>query len=190
MSPKVGDKKEAIYLAAIKLLNENGFQSTPMSAIAKEAKVAAGTIYLYFENKEDMLNKLYLEIKEKYRNSLMTGYSRNNPGKDSFEVVWRNSLEFMLQRAAEFNVMEQFRNSPFVRKGTVEEGLKIFSPVLELFERARKEKAVKNISLQTFLALFFGPVSELVKTHQLSKKEFTEDERKIAFQATWDSIKS
>ncbi|MDB4867155.1 MAG: TetR family transcriptional regulator [Cohnella sp.] len=36
-----------------------------MSKIAKKAGVSASTIYVYFENKEDMLNKLYLSIKKK-----------------------------------------------------------------------------------------------------------------------------
>lgn len=190
MSPNVGDKKEAIYQAAIKLLSENGFHSTPMSMIAKEANVAAGTIYLYFKSKEDLLNKLYLKIKDKYSNSLMKGYSESLPIKDAFELVWRNSLDFMLKRSVEFSVMEQFKNSPFVRKGTVEEGLKIFSPILKLVERARKEKVIKDIPNQIFLALFFAPVGELVKSHQLNGTNFTEKEKKIAFQSTWDSLKN
>jgi len=190
MCPKINDKKEAIYKAAIKLLDENGFHSTPMSLIAKEANVAAGTIYLYFENKEDMLNKLYLEIKEKYSNSLMEGYSEDMPIRDAFELVWRNSLNFKLNRSAEFNVMEQFKNSPFVRKGTVEEGLKIFSPVFHLLDRARNAKVIKDIPSQIFQALFFAPVGELVKSHQLNRSKFTEEEKKIAFQATWDSVKN
>lgn len=186
----ISDKKEAIYQASIKLLNERGFHSTPMSLIAKEANVAAGTIYLYFKNKEDMLNKLYLEIKEKYSNSLLKGYSQNMPIRDAFELVWRNSLDFKLNRIAEFTVMEQFKNSPFIRKGTVEEGLKIFSPIVKLVERAQKEKVIKNIPDRIFYALFFAPVGELVKTHLLNKTEFTEEEKRLAFQATWDAVKN
>ena len=190
MNEIISDKKEAIYKASIKLLNERGFHSTPMSLIAKEANVAAGTIYIYFKNKDDMLNKLYLEIKEEYSNSLMKGYSRSMPIRDAFELVWRNSLDFKLKRIEEFTVMEQFRNSPFIWKVTVEEGMKIFSPIAKLVEHARNEKVIKDISNAVFYALFFGPVGELAKTHLLNKTEFTEEEKKITFQATWDSVKN
>ena len=156
----------------------------------KEANVSAGTIYLYFKNKDDMLNKLYLEIKEKYSSSLMERYSSSLPMRDAFELVWRNSLDFKLKRIEEFTVMEQFKNSPFIWKTTVEEGLKIFSPIVKLVAHARNEKIIKGFSDALFYALFFAPVGELVKTHLLNKTEFTEEEKKIAFQATWDSVKN
>ena len=190
MTQQVTDKKEAIYEAAIKLLNERGFHSTPMSLIAKEANVAAGTIYLYFKNKEEMLNKLYLEIKEKYSNSLMRGYLETMPVRDAFELVWRNSLDFKLKRGAEFGVMEQFKNSPFIKKATTEEGLKIFSPVIKLVERAKREKIIKDYPDSIFHALFFAPVGELVKTHTIQRTEFTEEEKKLAFQGCWNAVKN
>ena len=37
---------------------EEGFTSLKMSALAQKAGVATGTIYLYFEGKEDLINKL------------------------------------------------------------------------------------------------------------------------------------
>ena len=137
-----------------------------------------------------MLNKLYLEIKEKYSNSLMQGYSPSMPIRDAFELVWRNTLDFKLKRIEEFTVMEQFRNSPFIWKVTVEEGLKIFAPIVKLVERARNEKVIKDLPTAVFNALFFAPVGELVKAHLQNKTEFTEKEKKIAFQATWDSVKN
>ena len=57
-------KKEKIILAAIQLINEVGFAEITMSKIAQKAGVAPGTIYVYFENKDDMLKKLFLTVKE------------------------------------------------------------------------------------------------------------------------------
>ena len=186
----ISDKKEAIYYAAVKLLHENGFHSTPMSMIAKEAKVAAGTIYLYYKNKDDLLNNLYLEIKKKYSNSLMTGHNENIPIRDAFELVWRNSVEFKLKHVEEFSVMEQFKNSPFIWQETVEEGLKIFQPIFELVDRAQKEKIVKKLPSEVLYALFFAPAGELVKTCARNKVELTEEAIKLAFQGCWDAIRN
>ena len=52
------DKKKALVKATIELVNNNGFHATPMSKIAKMANVSPATIYLYFENKQDLLNQL------------------------------------------------------------------------------------------------------------------------------------
>jgi len=57
MRLKDEDKISRIYRAAIQVINKDGFQGSSMSKIANEADVSAATIYLYFENKDDMLKK-------------------------------------------------------------------------------------------------------------------------------------
>ena len=60
------DKKKALVKATIELVNNNGFHATPMSKIAKMANVSPATIYLYFENKQDLLNQTYIDVKAVY----------------------------------------------------------------------------------------------------------------------------
>ncbi|WP_269545259.1 TetR/AcrR family transcriptional regulator [Desulforegula conservatrix] len=45
--------------AAIRIFARNGFFSSTISQIAKEAGVADGTIYLYFKNKDDILLQFF-----------------------------------------------------------------------------------------------------------------------------------
>ncbi len=69
---KKADKHQKILAAAVKVFGNKGFFNARISDIAKEAKVADGTIYLYFNNKYDILltifeeeiGKLIIEIKE------------------------------------------------------------------------------------------------------------------------------
>jgi TetR/AcrR family fatty acid metabolism transcriptional regulator len=49
------DKHTKIIVAATKVFAKKGFFNARISDIAKEAKVADGTIYLYFNNKFDIL---------------------------------------------------------------------------------------------------------------------------------------
>lgn len=62
------DKKELIREAAIKVIAREGFYNTKMQAIANEAEVAIGTIYLYFKNKEDILDYIFMiEFKKRLK---------------------------------------------------------------------------------------------------------------------------
>lgn len=61
MDKKRGQKYNQIIDAAVKVIAQNGYHNSQVSKIAKEAKVADGTIYLYFENKEDILISLFEE---------------------------------------------------------------------------------------------------------------------------------
>jgi TetR/AcrR family fatty acid metabolism transcriptional regulator len=50
-----GDKYRLILDAAISVFAERGFHAARVSDVAERAKVADGTIYLYFRNKEELL---------------------------------------------------------------------------------------------------------------------------------------
>lgn len=54
-------KYKQILDAAVEVIAENGYHNSQVSKIAKVAGVADGTIYLYFDNKEDILISLFQE---------------------------------------------------------------------------------------------------------------------------------
>jgi TetR/AcrR family transcriptional regulator, fatty acid metabolism regulator protein len=58
---KDNEKYHRIIEAATKVFAKNGFYQSKIAQIAKEAGVADGTIYIYFENKDDILISLFEE---------------------------------------------------------------------------------------------------------------------------------
>jgi AcrR family transcriptional regulator len=54
-------KEEELFLAAYDLFLKNGIEKTSIDDITKNAGVAKGTFYLYFNDKYDILNKLILQ---------------------------------------------------------------------------------------------------------------------------------
>lgn len=51
-------KRDSLLVAAFTLFTEKGINDTSISEIAKEAKMAKGTFYLYFKDKFDIRDKL------------------------------------------------------------------------------------------------------------------------------------
>src|SRR5580698_6940855 len=49
------EKYQRILDAAVEVIAERGYFKSPVSAIAKRAGVADGTVYLYFKSKDDVL---------------------------------------------------------------------------------------------------------------------------------------
>jgi AcrR family transcriptional regulator len=64
-------RRREILEAATRLFREGGFSTTPVPAIAREAGVAAGTVYIYFPSKEAILSAL----KEDYEAGLLDRFS-------------------------------------------------------------------------------------------------------------------
>ncbi len=52
------NKKEKILLAAQELFSDRGFHETTVEEIAKHAGVAKGTVYIYFESKEQLFKEV------------------------------------------------------------------------------------------------------------------------------------
>ena len=58
-SQKTGDKRDLILRAATKLFARRGFFNAQVADVAREAGIAAGTVYLYFQSKDDLLISIF-----------------------------------------------------------------------------------------------------------------------------------
>lgn len=81
---KTVDKRQEILDAAIKLFSERGFEKTTVDEIAARANVGKGTIYLYFENKE----QIFLAV-------IKEGMSEIN--RQFEEILTRKDFDFQKQ---------------------------------------------------------------------------------------------
>jgi TetR/AcrR family fatty acid metabolism transcriptional regulator len=89
---RASDKRERILRAAIKVFARKGFYATRVSEIAKAAGVADGTIYLYFENKDDVLVSIF----EDRITKLLEVLRREIDAGDGFEDKLRRVVELQL----------------------------------------------------------------------------------------------
>jgi TetR/AcrR family transcriptional regulator, fatty acid metabolism regulator protein len=71
MRVKEGNKDRDILEAAIKVFGEFGYHKSKISKIAEVAGVATGSVYVYFEDKEDILLQIFEEIWTKLHDELL-----------------------------------------------------------------------------------------------------------------------
>jgi len=61
-TPAPREKREAILAAALMLFGHYGYRRTSIDDIAQEARVAKGTVYLYFKSKEEIFRALSQQL--------------------------------------------------------------------------------------------------------------------------------
>lgn len=181
------DKQEALLDATLSLINEGGIQSASMSKVATMANVSPATIYLYFENKQDLINHLYLKSKEAFSKMALKGFDVTLPVKKSFELIWFNIAEYKFKRADEANFLSQCDNAPIVSEEVRKQGLKHLQPLLDLWTRGQQEGIIKDVSHYILYAYTIYPLAFLMN----SKGDCTLDEaaKNNAFLSAWDAIK-
>ena len=55
-------RRQQIIVAAKRVFSEKGFNRATMEDIAQEAELSAGTLYLYFKNKDELYASMSLRI--------------------------------------------------------------------------------------------------------------------------------
>ena len=78
-------KEAAIREKAIEMIVKEGFDGLSMQKLAKAANVSPATIYLYFKNREDLLNQLYISIDKVFAKETLKDF---NPDMHLEEGLW------------------------------------------------------------------------------------------------------
>jgi AcrR family transcriptional regulator len=189
MREKDPNKLEAIFKATLKLVLREGFTALKMSDVAKEAGIATGTIYVYFESKEDLINQLYLELKKRNAEEFLKGYNAKAPFMACFEKVWHNYVRAQLQEPEAAAFLEQYYRSPYLQESVKKETDKMLQPVFDLLERGKEERLVKDVPTELLVIQLSGAIGELVRWHVNGQIKANPSLINKAFELAWDSIK-
>jgi AcrR family transcriptional regulator len=163
------EKRDEIIRAAMELIAEHGFHGAPMALVAERAGVAAGTIYRYFESKDDLIRETHAFLEGQLLAALTEDYPTDRPIRERFLHIERKIIEYFISWPMEFRFMEQFFNSPF---GVAHRREKLFgkqekSIIFKLFEEALAQRIVKDLPLPVLCALAFGPLVDVCRDHIL-----------------------
>jgi AcrR family transcriptional regulator len=184
------DKRNALVKATIELVNNNGFHATPMSKIAKMANVSPATIYLYFENKQDLVNQTYIEVKAEYTKYAFENFDATLSVEAGFEHIWKRIADFKLKECENAMFLAQCDNTPMIDEVSRQEGIKHLQPLLDLWTRGKKEGIIKPLSDYLLYAYSINPLSFLMITQKRGAFQLDKTHLEEAYQSAWSSIKT
>lgn len=92
------NKAEAVINAALKVFAEKGFSKAKISEIAELAGVADGTVYEYFESKEDLLLSIPIGRYERYLENLSGAFEITHPARKLRRLIIYHFLSFLTDR--------------------------------------------------------------------------------------------
>jgi len=181
-------KVTRIYRSAMMVINREGFQGSSMSKIAKEADVSPATIYLYFENKDDLLKKLFIELKSGMGHSYFQEGLELTPSKGTFRTIWINHYQYITNHMDEYIFLENFSNCPLIEH--IEKKITMdYCPVFEkLFEQAKATVLLQPLHNDIIYSLLFAPISYMVKKKKNQNQTLSTNELIQLFEASWRAV--
>lgn len=108
--PRSDDKRKAILDAALRVFAERGITSAPTSAISKAAGVAEGTLFTYFKTKDELMNELYLDLRQEFSRHI-PDFPHGGDTRARLRYIWDKYLELGAAHPEQLKVLAQLRAS-------------------------------------------------------------------------------
>lgn len=172
MRKKDDEKEKSIKEAVIKLILEQGFQGTSISKIAKTAGVSPATVYIYYENKETMLQHIYREYSEEIFNYLLNRVHQGMKGQQLIETLMKSYYTYIQEHEEIFHFVDQFSNCPSLACGCSER--KGICNINNLIAEMKKNHIIKDYNNDNLLAIIFYPVKAIAINNNKSEAEKAE----------------
>src|SRR5512142_2783530 len=168
-------KRERILRAAVDVFAQNGYFNAKVSEIAKAAGVADGTIYLYFDGKEDLLVTIFREHARSYLQSLEREIATISRPEDRIRIAIRHHLRALgRDRALAVVTQVELRHSlKFMSLLSQQEVADYLGTLRKIIEYGQNEGTFRrNLHPVLVAKAVFGVLDELVTSWILSEKDY------------------
>lgn len=182
-------KREAILNSTLELVKSHGFHGAPMSQIAKNANVAAGTIYHYFDSKETLIIELYIRTKEMLSEAILKDDDEKQSYKDRFFRFMRNNYNFYVENESSMLFLEQYINSPFAKNYPERESDLFVNKVIPFFELGIQSNYFKDIDPRLLGPTIRGTLVAAASFRLSEHMVYSEEDINTVIQIIWDGIK-
>lgn len=161
MRPLDPDKREKILQSVYALTGKQGLASVTISGISKTAGIAAGTLYIYFKNKEELVQLAYAAVEDKMTQAMYRDFDINVPIRQSLKQIYINMLNYRLNNYAETVFIDQYVQSSYIQinfsKQLAEYEIQN-KPLYDLLEKGQQEGIIKAVEAIILISFFDGAV--------------------------------
>jgi len=184
--PKSEDKRNAILSAAARVIAEQG-DSAATARIAKEARVAEGTLFTYFANKDDLLNHLYLELKAELRDAMLRGYPADASLRERARHAWNAYVDWAIEHPAERRALARLTLSERITETNRKAGSDGFAPISAAIQEAAALGKLRDYPAP-FVGAIMNSLAETTMDFVLHHPADAERYRMAGFEAFWSAI--
>jgi AcrR family transcriptional regulator len=170
-------RRNAILKAAKSLIARYGVEGMSMNQLAESTELNKATLYLYFEDKDDLVDAVVYEglvLLEKEHleadRPALSGFDKvTNLVRTTFSFYKKRPVFFYALNHQERRKAAGRRNTPFAAKGD-EVAVRIFDRIAEGLRQGIKEGSVRQgIDINMFIVLLYAQMYGV--THTLYAKE-------------------
>jgi len=173
--PPPGPKRDAILRAAIDVFAERGFFNAQVADVARAAGVAAGTVYLYFKGKDDLLVSIF---ERSMREGLIKGRAAVADLRDPRERLLRLARGHLARLGSDRNLaivfqVELRQSTKFMERFSATLLRDYLGLIREAIADGQREGLLRTDVKATVAAkMLFGALDEMATNWILSRRRY------------------
>jgi TetR/AcrR family transcriptional regulator, multidrug resistance operon repressor len=177
-------KEKAIRVKALKMIVDQGLDGFGMQRLAAAAKVSPATIYIYFEDREDLLVQLYVEEMGRMAAATLAGFDAGMRFAEGLRIQWFNRARYFLKHPVEMHFLEQIKFSPLYERASSATDPTFVDTMQRFVANAIRRKELMRIPVEVYWSVAFAPLYNLVKYHMhgrsfVTGRKFVLDDRTL-----------
>lgn len=183
------EKRAGFLNAALKLFVANGVQHTSTAEIAREAGTAAGTLFLYFPTKQDLIHALVLKIGKEQSEYIQGLLDPAQPARETFFVIWEGSIRWFLEHPDAYRYVQQVRDSGIISEAVVAESAKFLEYYFQAIQKGLAEGSIKSYPLDLMGGILYQDIVAVMNLLQAQSSLDRQAELiHMGFDIFWDGI--
>jgi|SRR6478609_803307 len=162
-------KEEAIRSIALKIISEEGLENLSMQKLAKAANISPRTIYIKYENKEDLLVTLYIEnVLGDYEKAVLFNFNADMKFEEGVKKLWTNTFKYLKNNRHAFALIQHGKSSPLLNKAFQKSNIKqgeFFAPIHLFLKKQMAKGVINKFPQDVHRAMLFSPLLDLVNEY-------------------------
>jgi AcrR family transcriptional regulator len=184
------EKREQYLQAALKLFVQKGVQNTSTAAIARQAGTAAGTLFLYFPTKQDLINELVMEVVKAQSKHTQHAISPDLSAKGLFFAIWESSIRWFLQNLEAYEYIQQVRDSGIIPDEIIEQTNHHFEYYYTAIQKGLEEVAIKPYPIELVGEMLYRAIVAVMNLIKVQPSLHRQEEYiRYGFEIFWNGIK-
>ncbi len=184
-------KRDDIMEAALILFAERGYDGTTVPMIADKAKVGAGTIYRYFENKESLVNSIFQDHIIKFSDMLKNSIDeQSNDFRKQFHLLFQQMVQFAKHNEHALQFIDSHSDGHYLD----EKSNQLFNEFLEFLHsfavKGTEQGVLCSLQPNAIIAIVYGGFSRLYKLIRLGIIEESSELLQQVEDCCWNAIKN
>jgi len=176
MAKRTGEKYQVIIEAAVVTFARTGYHRTRIADIASEAGVADGTVYIYFESKEDILISMFHDLMKNFVDNLHQDLFLCCDANEKLASIINYHLTTLFNKPDQAKVtqIELRQIDQAINQGISTPLKKYFQLIEEVIEEGKKQNLYRHsLDTRTARKVIFGAIDEVVTCWVMSSKPYS-----------------